>query len=208
MDESQRGELLRVDRVSKDAGGKGHFLSTKFFVPVVILMVAVPAASGWYVWNECQQFEVHESHRAQMFQLSGRVSHFEEVLTMFARMAAATGDPQWERRYGEFEPQLDAAIKEVTSLAPETLMSKVAAQIDAANVRLVEMEKKAFGLVREGDPQAAMAILNSAEYAEQKRIYSEGVKDFTEGLQTHTHAEIRRHRRHILIAAGYARSCL
>jgi len=190
-----------ADRVSNGAGGQSHFLFTKFFVPVVILLVAVPAASGWYIWKMCQQFNIVESQQIKMFRLSGRLSHLDEILTMSSRMAVATGDLEWERRYRKFEPQLDAAIKEITTLAPEASMSKAAAQTSAANARLVEMENKAFELLREGNRQAAMTMLHGVEYAEQKRIYSDGIKDFTEALQGYTHAQLNRHRREILIAA-------
>ncbi len=44
-------------------------------------------------------------------QLRGTIIHPDEVLTMSARMAAATGNLWWEERYRGFEPRLDAAIE-------------------------------------------------------------------------------------------------
>ena len=51
-------------------------------------------------------------------QLRGFILQLDEVLTMSARMAAHSGDRQWEKRYRSFEPKLDAAIKELRSIAP------------------------------------------------------------------------------------------
>jgi len=183
--------------------GRKAIVSLKIFAPAVIFTIIMFGTLAWYAWYSYSHLMAVETQHFRATQLVGEITHLDEVLTMSARMSAATGDPRWERRYGEFEPQLDAAIKEVTELAPEALMSKAAAQTDTANVRLVEMEREAFGLVGEGDRQAAMAILHSVEYAEQKRIYSKGMKDFADGLQRHTRAELSRHRRQVLIAASF-----
>jgi hypothetical protein len=40
-------------------------------------------------------------------QLQGKIVYLDEVLTMSAMMAAATGNAQWEQRYRDFEPQTD-----------------------------------------------------------------------------------------------------
>jgi hypothetical protein len=41
-------------------------------------------------------------------QLSDEIIYLDEVLTMSARMAASTGNLEWENRYRTFEPKLDA----------------------------------------------------------------------------------------------------
>ena len=61
---------------------------------------------------------------------------------MSARMAAVTGDLAWERRYRQFEPQLDAAIKEATALTSESGSTDAATQTDAANLKLVELDRR------------------------------------------------------------------
>ena len=126
----------------------------------------------------------------------------DEVLTMSARMAAATGDLRWEERYKEFEPKLDAAIKEAMELAPEVFMSEAAAQTDEANIKLVAMEKQAFDLVGVGERRAASALLSSKEYERQKRIYSEGIEIITEALSDRTAAALRKQSRRALAAAA------
>lgn len=96
----------------------------------------------------------------------GRILHLDEVLTMSARMAAATGDPAWEARYRLHEPQLDGAI------AALALEGAAADRIDGANRRLVEMENRAFTLVREGRRGEAQAVLASKDYEVQKASYA------------------------------------
>ena len=120
----------------------------------------------------------------RLLQLRGMVVHMDEVLTMSARMAAATGDLRWEERYRQFEPKLDAAIKEAIALAPEVQSAEAAATTDAANIALVEMENRAFDLVRGGRADEAMQILFSDDYETQKQVYAKGMTDFASGLAT------------------------
>ena len=117
---------------------------------------------------------------------------------MSARMAAATGDPQWEARYRRFEPQLDQAIKEILKLAP----SQTLAQTDAANMRLVEMENHAFTLVRENHTEEARTILFSQEYETQKGIYALGMTSFIEQLHVQLEATQRSERNRAVFSAG------
>jgi len=120
----------------------------------------------------------------RLLQLRGMIVHMDEVLTMSARMAAASGDLRWEERYRRFEPKLDAAIKEAVAIAPEVQSAEAAATTDAANIALVEMENRAFDLVRRGRADEARAVLFSDEYETQKQVYAKGMTDFGSGLAT------------------------
>ena len=102
---------------------------------------------------------------------------------MSARMAAATEDPKWEERYRHFESQLDAAIKETTKIGTSPHDIKAAAQTDEANIKLVEMEYRAFALVRRGRKEEAQAVVFSPEYEAQKKIYAEGIESFNSQIR-------------------------
>jgi hypothetical protein len=52
-----------------------------------------------------------------------------------------------------------------------------------ANIKLVDMENKSFDFVREGNEGAALDVLYSDAYEEQKRIYSDGMKQVTESMR-------------------------
>ena len=98
---------------------------------------------------------------------------------MSARMAAATGDLQWERRYRSFESKLDAAIKESMTITSKTFISKA---VEQTNIKLVTMENKAFDLVRQGNLESATKLLYSQEYEKQQRIYSQSMKQAADVL--------------------------
>ena len=50
--------------------------------------------------------------QVRLERLQGDILHLDEVLTMSARMSAASGDLQWEERYKLYEPKLERAILE------------------------------------------------------------------------------------------------
>ena len=71
------------------------------------------------------------------------IIHFDEILTMSARMAAATGDIKWEKRYQEYEPKLTAAIHQAIIVSPE-IYRKETDRSNIRKIKLLEMEHKAF----------------------------------------------------------------
>jgi methyl-accepting chemotaxis protein PixJ len=127
----------------------------------------------WNVWTTYQGFRNSVSQQFKLRTLSDQIVHLDEVLTMSARMAASTGDLAWEVRYKSFEPELISAIEQVTKLSPKAIKANQAT--DTANERLIEMETKAFALIRQEKASEAFKLLLSKEYDTQKQIYTEGV---------------------------------
>ncbi|MDD5134397.1 MAG: PAS domain S-box protein [Phycisphaerae bacterium] len=146
--------------------------------------MAILLTGGLFIFHafgdiaDCHQRE----HRA--IELTGIITQLDEVLTSSAYLAAATGDSKWEGRYRKYAPQLDAAIKEAVSLI-DAPSGKYAGYTDLANMKLVAMENKAFEFVRQGNHQAALELLESSEYEEQKFNYASGMYYFAEIVQEH-----------------------
>ncbi len=134
-----------------------------------------------------------------MVELSGEIIHLDEVLTMSARMSAETLDSRWEDRYRQYEPQLDAAIKESSQLDPE-MMGKFVAETDLANQKLVDMENKTFDLVHQKDQHAASGILSSPEYARQKEIYADGMRKLSAAISARANAKMAAQHVRVLMA--------
>ncbi len=125
--------------------------------------------------------------------LSTEVMRLDEVLTMSARMAAATGDSQWENRYWQHAPEFVARTKELTELTPDDYAS--ASATHEAHHRLVEMELRSFELRRAGDGPAALALLQSTDYQLQQRIYDSGIARSNENALLRTSKLHAAHRR-------------
>jgi len=149
---------------------------------VLAVLTVASVAVGWYMWQSYNQLQGSQARNLQLQELTGEIAHLDEVLTMSARMGAATADQRWEARYADFEPRLSSVIEEARRLAPSAFGGKGAAQTDSANVALVDMEHRAFDLIRDGELEAAMSVLDSPEYEEQKIIYSEGNEQLAASL--------------------------
>lgn len=135
----------------------------------------------WFVWNEWTTYQTTKNdllNDSRIMELRNNIVHLDEVLTMSSRMAAATGDLQWQERYNSYKPKLDAAFVEAVRLSPEPFRAKAVSDAEAANTKLVEMEKKSFELILQGRINEAKALLFSDEYEKQKIIYAQGMTQF------------------------------
>lgn len=119
---------------------------------------------------------------SKVLKLKSEIVHLDEVLTMSARMAAATGDLAWEKRYLAHVGPLDENLKRAIELVPDASNTKSVKQTDSANLKLVEMEELSFALVRSGEKQEAFSLLTSDEYNYQKRLYIQGMNEFSQKL--------------------------
>ncbi|MHC5007666.1 MAG: hypothetical protein ACYTGF_09950, partial [Planctomycetota bacterium] len=149
------------------------------FLTVAVLVTVV--ALAWSTWEISRGYLTTRrvaERNAQIEDLRGVIVHLDEVLTMSARMAAATGDNEWVDRYREYEPQLEVAIKKDREIAPEAYHGEGAAQTEAANIELVEMEKRAFDLIAGDRIEEARELLFSEAYENQKRTYAQGMTRF------------------------------
>ena len=149
-----------------------------FIGAAVLLTLLVLIGENWNVYRNFRLASDQTTNILRMQTLRGRIIQLDEVLTMSARMAAATGDPKWEARYRGFEPQLDGAIKDALGFAPSSALSHAAARTDAANIVLVAMENRAFSLVQQGQLATAQAVLSGTEYEAHKKVYAAGMEEF------------------------------
>ncbi len=134
-------------------------------------------------WNFYQDLEEVETRDLKIQQLIGRIVYLDEVLTMSTRMAAATGDWQWQRRYQTYESQLEEAIATATEIVPSAYAGEEVAKTEAANQQLLEMERQAFRFLENNQPQKAQQLLTSEAYQRQKEQYSQGMATIRERMQ-------------------------
>jgi signal transduction histidine kinase/ActR/RegA family two-component response regulator len=106
--------------------------------------------------------------------LCGEITYLDEVLTMSAAMAAATGERRWRERYDAHVDLLDSALRELRAMSPSLFDRELGGETDLANQRLVALETRLFELVERGDRASAAAILDSESYLVDKRAYAAG----------------------------------
>jgi len=148
----------------------------------IIASACFLSAMVWNVYSTQQQSNHTIITAANLERLRGAIIHLDELLTMSARMAVNTGNPKWEQRYNEYEPQLEQKINEALTLAREVQIPDSAARTREANMKLVAMEMDAFHLVREGKLIAAKHLLSSKRYELQKQNYAQGMADLSQSL--------------------------
>ncbi|MBI5194490.1 MAG: PAS domain S-box protein [Nitrospirae bacterium] len=136
-----------------------------------------------YLYLEKRNSELQSRHLSLSLNV-GRIMLLDEVLTMSARMAAATGDMKYEDRYNQFEPELDILINDTLKLFKGKQTDVYVKQTNRANMELVQMERNAFSLIREGRRDDASFLLNSPAYLRQKVIYSGGMRQTLSILET------------------------
>ncbi|WP_375501347.1 sensor histidine kinase [uncultured Nostoc sp.] len=158
------------------------YLSNKLrFVPSQIVTITLLLTLILFIpqiclnWQAYHNFNSITKYEFKLQILSDEITYLDEVLTMSARMNAATGKFIWEERYRQFEPKLDLAIKESIKLAPKVYENEDAKKVDAANQRLVEIEYQSFELVKKNQKEIAQVLLSNREYESQKQIYADGV---------------------------------
>jgi twitching motility protein PilJ len=168
----------------------------KVFVGTGLIMFGF---SAWNLFDIYRGFRSISERNFRLEELSGQIVHFDEVLTMSARMASATGDPKWEDRYLKYDPLLSAAIDESTKIAPDAYKSS-SATVNEANNKLVDLEKRSFELVRQGKKNEASRILFSNEYETQKKIYADGTKATLTAIKNETQREFQSFSQRLIVS--------
>lgn len=161
---------------------KPNYFPHRMIQTTIVITMLLCGGVVWHVWHVYEELKIHQTKFSQIQELMGIITYLDEVLTMSARLGATTGDTQWEDRYRRFEQGLDAAIKEIKNLMPDIYSAEAAAQIDAANIKLVEMENQAFALLRAGKREAAFALLTSEQYEQQKKTLYGRIAACCQGL--------------------------
>lgn len=171
---------------------------------LVVSLLSTALALAWSAWCSYDGYRTTvllKTRYLRCEELRGIITHLDEVLTMSARMAAATGDVRWEDRYRQYEPTLDAAIKEAAQLASRSNDSAAVAQTDAANAALVQMENEAFRLTRDGRADEAQRVLAGEAYAGQKQVYATGMRAFTDNVRASLDDMLRAHQKQAVISS-------
>src|SRR6185436_4134465 len=122
----KRGDGTRT--ASRPPGFAGHRLSRLIIIPIVFTGFIL----AWLVWSNYglhRESSAFNTQTLRVTELHGVIIHLDEVTTNSARMAAVTGDKQWEERYRSLEPKLDKAIKDAERFAPSASAAQAMAQI-------------------------------------------------------------------------------
>ena len=144
--------------------------SVRFFTVVLVSTGILLVTLVVYDYKAEEAVKTLKDRYDQIEYIRNDIIRFDEILTTSARMAAATGDVRWEKRYQEYEPKMAAIIRQAMSVSPE-IYRRETDRSDIRKIKLLEMEHKAFLLIRKGHGKAAMDILFGKEYEAQENNY-------------------------------------
>ena len=142
---------------------------------LTLILILTGATFGWFVWLIKQPKNIASLKREILVnpaKTGDSIVYLKEVLILSARTAVITNNVEWEKEYKEFEPKLADKIEELKAVLPVALNLKAVDRLDAANLALLGMEKRAFARLRENRGERARQILFSDEYEKQKAVFS------------------------------------
>jgi C4-dicarboxylate-specific signal transduction histidine kinase len=181
-----------------------HAFPRKALGAGMLLTLGLFVTGGFGTWTLNEGIRSLATTEFRLKSLTNEIVYLDEVLTMSARMAAATGESRWKKRYDDHVPRLDAAIKETIALAPEAYLSEQALATEAANAKLVANETLAFALVKARRLDEASELLFSTDYETQKGIYAAGMALVSLDIEGRAKQQVAQKRRIALLALSLA----
>jgi diguanylate cyclase (GGDEF)-like protein len=121
--------------------------------------------------------------RVQLARDVEQIRYYDEVLTMSARLAAATGDSSYVERYRQAAPELDRVVHEAQRLMSDRAANDAVRALDRAGRALSALAEESFRRLAAGDRTGAYAAVNSSGYAQLKAEYRQGLDVAIERMQ-------------------------
>ena len=169
----------------------------------VVGSLLLTGVSSWNIWSIYRSFSETVNRQFELQKRTGQISHYDEVLTMSARMAASTGDLRWQERYDKFVPLLDTAISETLDNVTAEIRQE-ASKTDEANLKLIDMETQAFELVKQGKSSEALKLLLGPQYSELKATYAEGNRRVLAQIDRYINQQLQSYQQQLTASIAFA----
>jgi hypothetical protein len=118
----------------------------------------------------------NERMNLKIIKLTTNIAYLDEILTMTAKMAVYSKEPEWEKKFLIYSPQMEASINELLNIAPSISIQQTTSQLKFANNKLIEFESTSFKLVNNGLSKQAVDLLSSSEYSSLKLLLSQKIQ--------------------------------
>ncbi len=180
---------------------KSNFL--QFITIAIVLSLMLIGSVGWNVWDMYKDFTKVVKTEFELEDVTGEILYFDEALTMSARMAAATGNLDWEERYLGFKPSLELNLKRLIEVAPKTY-EVYAIEANDAIKKLLEINQKSFDLIRQNKQEEAFNLLFSQEYIVEQKNAAKGLNETIGSLETRVKYKIDSYHKSLFYAAFFS----
>jgi PAS domain S-box-containing protein len=193
-----------IARQTKHISGGNARIAALFTAKACVILLLLAGAALvsplWRGWKSYQHIRAQEAQLSRLGDLLEQGKYRDEVRTMSAQMAAATGDSKWVVRYDESAPRVRPTVDELCQVAQDDTIREEEILVSFADDKLTEVENKAIELIRRGTSADAVAILQSREYEDQKDAYNRAVKTLTTNARKILQEQQAEHTKKILVA--------
>jgi len=156
-------------------------------VCLTIVIVTWAGGNSFYI-HQAMTNKVHEE--LEIGALSDEIIYLSNVLTQAVRMAAYTGDLKWQQDYKDHVSLLNSDIQQTLDAFNDQDLRDAAHKTDMAYKKLMEIEGRAFAFVHEGKLTEAKDVLDDKEYMQNKLVYSESIRNFSEKIRDASHRRL------------------
>ncbi len=174
---SNKQEDLVPDHISRLAG----LFTARIYLVFLSFIAAVVALSAWQIQRSYLNIRTTETQIEQLIGLEKAALHRDEVLAMSARVAALVGKPEWADRHDELGSRVEAVVGDILQIFRNDTVDAVNAQKALPGFvddKLDTIESQALSLVRQGENEEAVSLLQSPEYEKQRQEHGRGISAF------------------------------
>ncbi|MFP5213121.1 MAG: GAF domain-containing protein, partial [Acidobacteriota bacterium] len=170
-------------------------LFIRFFAAATLLTSILSLALGAHVLLTYGASRAVQNTDLRVLDLSWTIFHRDEVLTMAAYLAAATGDPKWEKEYRADRPRISEALDELAVLEMDKEDYGTAVKLRAMDKALSEVEDRVFSLVGSGYRQTALDLLSGNDYEKLEEDFLALLNSRMDSLKSGMQATLQRQER-------------
>ncbi|MCE9599608.1 MAG: response regulator [Spirochaetia bacterium] len=166
-----------------------RFLKSDRFDPIkamvggLLVTMAIFGTLGYNLWAMQKSFDKLVSVDFALRKLTDQVVYLDELLTMSARLAVATGELRWQKRWESKLDPIDNAIKEANKIDQAAFKTAGAEQTQKANDTLAALETSAMDKLNKGNKQDAYDIMFGKDYEENKKLHKGGMDLINESIE-------------------------
>jgi signal transduction histidine kinase/DNA-binding response OmpR family regulator/HPt (histidine-containing phosphotransfer) domain-containing protein len=165
----------------------------------IIAMILIAGASAVTTWVVGERVRTITNSQIAVLMAAERLQHQSELLELSARMAIATGDEAYARRYGAIRPELRRTLSELQKAIQLPENRATFAAVDAAEREISGMEYGALDLAVTDRRGEAQAILENPRYTQLARTYRQGLVQIEERSRGYVDANRRETNRYLTI---------
>ena len=137
----------------------------------VAAMILIAIASAATTWIVGQRIRTITSSQISVLMAAERLQHQSELLELSARIAIATGDENYARRYATIQPELRRTLGELQRAIQLPENRATFAAVNAAETEISRIEYLALDYAVAGRTGEAQALLEQGRYSNLVRTY-------------------------------------